>query len=171
MNAVVAVNSDWGIGHGGKQTIVIPEDRRLFKKLTDGGTLIVGRMTFEDFGGSLPNRKIIILTRDSGYTADYAVIKHSIDGALSEIADTPPEKVFVVGGESIYRQFLPMCLYAYVTKIESAPPSDTFFPNLDELPHWEIVGQEQINEWNDIRFSFVTYKNMTNPQTRLFSDS
>ena len=146
MNAIVAVNSDWGIGCGGTQTIVIPDDRRRFLKLTSGGTVITGRRTFEDIGSPLPKRKNIVLTGNRKYTADGVIVKHSIDGVLDGIAGEPPEKVFIIGGESIYRLFLPMCAYAFVTKIEAAPTSDAFFPDLDRLPEWELVEQGPVRE-------------------------
>jgi len=166
MNIIAAVNSDWGIGYNGTQSVVIPEDRRHFMTVTNGGIIITGRKTYEEFGKPLPNRKNIILTRNPGYKADGAVIKHSIGGVLKEISGTPPEKVFIIGGEEIYRLFLPMCGLAYITKLETAPQSDTFFPNLDEMPEWEIARQWQVNEhiFNTvppcaIRYSFVLYRN------------
>lgn len=167
MNIIVAVNSDWGIGFNGTQSIVIPEDRRRFKELTEGGVVITGRKTFDDFFGLLPNRKNIILTRDKNYKVDGAVISFSIDDALAEVSDDPAEKVFVLGGESIYKSLLPKCAFAYVTKIEAAPPSDTFFPNLDELPDWVVVDEGpkrghkvySKNHEDVISYSFVLYKN------------
>ena len=168
MNIIVAVNSDWGIGLGGTQTIVIPEDRRRFKTLTDGCTIISGRKTFEDFRKPLPNRKNIILTRDRDYRVDGAVIKHSVDDILSEISGDHAEKVFVIGGGSVYRLFLPLCALAYVTKIEAAPPSDTFFPNLDESLSWSVDLIEPSSDCHlsinastttPVRYSYVLYRN------------
>ena len=158
MIIIAAVNSDWGIGFNGTQSIVIPEDRRRFKTLTDGGVVIVGRKTYEDFGRPLPNRKNIVLTRDPGYVTDGAVVMNTIDGALREIADEPPDRVFIIGGAGVYTSFLPLCTHAYITKIEATPPSDTFFPNLDEHPDWKLSEQGQIHDWNDVRYSFVLYK-------------
>ena len=148
MNAIVAVTGDWGIGCNGTQSVVIPEDRRRFKTLTEGCVVIAGRKTFEDFGRPLPNRKNIILTRDPNYRVDGAVIKHSADDVLEEISGEPRDKIFIIGGEEIYRLFLPMCSCAYITKIDAVPPSDTFFPNLDELPEWELIEQSPIKEWS-----------------------
>ena len=167
MNIIAAVNRDWGIGYNGTQSIVIPGDRRRFKELTSGGTVISGRKTFEDFGTPLPDRKNIILTQNREYSVDRAVIAHSIGDVFEEIACEPPDKVFVIGGESVYRLFLPMSSFAYVTKIDAAPPSDTFFPNLDELPEWEIIEQKKPCEYavstnvhhDTVRYSFVLYRN------------
>jgi len=136
MNIIVAVNSDWGIGFKGTQAIVIPGDRRRFKQLTENGVVITGRKTYEDFRKPLPNRKNIILTHDGSFKAEGAVVRHSVSDVLTEIADEDTDKVFVIGGGSIYEAFLPYCSAAYVTRIEAAPPSDTFFPNLDEMPDW-----------------------------------
>ena len=142
MNAIVAVNSDWGIGLDGSQVVVIPEDRRRFRRLTDGGVVIVGRKTFEHLPGPLPNRKSIVLTQDSTFKAKGVVIVHSVDEVLEEVADEDPEKVFVIGGGEIFELLLPLCAYAYVTKIDINLPSDTFFPDLDILPGWSFVRRE-----------------------------
>ena len=159
MNIIVAVNSDWGIGNDNTQSIVINEDRQYFKQVTNGGTVIVGRTTYEDFGAPLPNRKNIVLTRDREFIADGAAIAHSIDEVLALIADEDPGKVFVIGGGSIYEMFLPLCSAAYITKIRAAPLSNVFFPNLDELPNWvlESIGDEL--ESGGVKYSFDIYIN------------
>ena len=157
MNIVVAVNSDWGIGYNNKQSIVIDEDRQHFKRVTDGGVIIAGRKTFEDFGRPLPNRKNIVLTRDRTFNAHGVVVAHSMDEVLVKIADDDTDKVFVIGGESIYELFMPMCSYAHVTKIEAAPLSDVFFPNLDELPEWSLESRGETNVSGGVRYSFDRY--------------
>ena len=146
MNAIVAANLDWGIGFGGMQTIILPEDRRNFRKLTYGGVVIVGRRTFEQLRKPLDNRKNIVLTRDRSFNADGVIISHSVGEVLNEISGDDPDMVFVIGGGDIYRQFLPLCNYAYVTRIEAAPPSDTFFPDLDALPGWSLEHRQYANE-------------------------
>jgi len=136
MNAIVAVDMNWGIGYNGVQTIVVPEDRKYFGQMTAGGVVIVGRKTFEGIPGPLPNRKNIVLTRDEAYTATGAFVARSVDDVLAEVAGDDPNRVFVIGGEEVYRLFLPMCRFAYVTKIEAAPRSDAYFPDLDAMPDW-----------------------------------
>ena len=166
MNAIVAANADWGIGCGGTQSIVIPEDRQHFKNTTNGGVIIAGRKTFDDFGRPLPNRKNIVLTRSKSFSAPGITAVHSLPELISAIDSEDPAKVFVIGGESIYRALLPMCEHAYVTKIEAAPPSDTFFPNLDEMPEWEIAEQGPPHECEmkekTVYYSFMHYKNKRN---------
>jgi len=167
MNAIVAVNSDWGIGLGGTQTIIIPEDRRYFRELTEGGVVICGRKTFEDFCKPLPNRRNIILTRNRDFRVSEVeethpvsdvVVAYSVSEVLAGVADDDPDKVFIIGGESIYRQFLHLCSRAYVTKIEAAPESDAFFPNLDAMPGWSLKQRGETLESAGIRYSFLVYK-------------
>ncbi|MCL2124630.1 MAG: dihydrofolate reductase [Oscillospiraceae bacterium] len=159
MQLIVAVNSDWGIGYNNTQSVVLPEDRRHFKALTDGGTVIAGRKTFEDFGRPLPNRKNIVLTRNMSYNVDGIIIAHSVDEALTFVAGDDADMVFIIGGGSIYTQFLNMCSHAHVTKINAMPPSDTYFPNLDESSNWypERRGEPAIS--SGVEFSFDIYHN------------
>jgi len=159
MNAIVAVYSDWGIGFCGKQQIVIHEDRRFFREMTGGGVVVAGRKTFEEFPGPLSNRKNIILTQDRSFSADGVIIAHSVDEVLAKIAGDATDRVFILGGGVVYRLFLPMCAMAYVTKIEAAPPSDTFFPDLDKLPAWSLGQRGSTNESEGIRFSYNLYRN------------
>ena len=161
MNVIVAVNSDWGIGYNSTQTIVFPEDRQHFKKITDGGVVIAGRVTFEDFGRPLPNRKNIVLSRDRSYGADGVTVAHSIEEVLAMVSGCSADKVFVIGGGSVYDQFLPQCTHAYITKIHKAPPSDTFFPNLDELPDWSLITRGETQESGGINYSFNLYRRTT----------
>ena len=161
MNLVVAVNNDWGIGYNNTQSIVIPEDRQHLQKITKGGTIIVGRKTFEDFGRPLPNRKNIVMTRDRNFMAGSVIVAHSVDEVLAKIADESTDNVFVLGGESIYNLFLPMCSYAYITKVEASPLSDTFFPNLDESPDWSLDDHGETRESKGIRYSFNKYSKKT----------
>ena len=159
MNAIVAVNADWGIGLCGKQTVVIPEDRRHFKKLTDNCAVIIGRKTFESLGGPLPNRSCILLTHDLSNKTENAVVVNSLTEALAAAQGYNSEKVFVIGGESIYRQILPFCVFAYVTKINVCPLSDAFFPDLDSLPGWEPMFVGEKNESGGVWFSYNIYRN------------
>ena len=158
------MNTDWGIGLGGTQTIVIPEDRRYFKRITDGGVVIAGRKTFEDFRKPLPNRRNIILTRDRIYKVDGAVIARSVDEVLAEVAGDPPDNVFVIGGGEVYRLFLPLCTLAYVTKIDAAPLSDTFFPDLDNMPGWSLESCDSgfLDLESRLGYSFNVYRSMLN---------
>ena len=166
MNLIVAVDNNWGIGKSGTQTVVIPEDRRHFRELTDGSTVIVGHRTLLDFPNSqpLPARNNIVLSRNADLEIDGAAVAHSLEDLFKMIEDLPPNKVFAIGGDSVFKMLLPYCTYAYVTKIDANPESDAFFPNLDALDGWALDQDGQTKAFNDIQYTFVRYKN-SNPLT------
>ncbi len=157
MDAIVAVYSDWGIGDGGTQPVVLKADRRHFRSLTDGSAVIVGRKTLEDFPGGKPlaNRFNIVVSRQ-GINVDGALVVHSTGEALDAAEDF--EQCFVIGGASVYMQFFNYLERVYVTKIDTEPQSDSFFPNLDRNPEWECVSQEPWEEEDGIRYCFCTYE-------------
>ena len=157
MDAIVAVYSDWGIGDGGTQPVVLKADRRHFRNLTDGSAVIVGRKTLADFPGGKPlaNRFNIVVSRQ-GINVDGALVVHSTGEALDAAEDF--EQCFVIGGASVYMQFFNYLERVYVTKIDIEPQSDSFFPNLDRNPEWECVSQEPWEEEDGIRYCFCTYE-------------
>ena len=157
MDAIVAVYSDWGIGDGGTQPVVLKADRRHFRSLTDGSAVIVGRKTLADFPGGKPlaNRFNIVVSRQ-GINVAGALVVHSTGEALDAAEDF--EQCFVIGGASVYMQFFNYLERVYVTKIDTEPQSDSFFPNLDRNPEWECVSQEPWEEEDGIRYCFCTYE-------------
>lgn len=157
MDAIVAVYSDWGIGDGGTQPVVLKADRRHFRSLTDGSAVIVGRKTLADFPGGKPlaNRFNIVVSHQ-GINVDGALVVHSTGEALDAAEDF--EQCFVIGGASVYMQFFNYLERVYVTKIDTEPQSDSFFPNLDRNPEWECVSQEPWEEEDGIRYCFCTYE-------------
>ncbi|MCL2200328.1 MAG: dihydrofolate reductase [Oscillospiraceae bacterium] len=163
MIIIAAVDRAWGLGYKGKQTIILPEDRKFFKEITSGGVVIAGRKTFEDFPGALPDRKNIILTRNLGLTAKGVTVLSSLKQVLAEVENEDPAKVFIAGGGEIYRQFLPMCEKAYITKLETVTESDTYLPNLDELETWSTERKIKSGESCGIHYTFEIYKN-TQPE-------
>ena len=157
MELIVAVYDDWGIGKDGTQPIALSADRKFFRETTRGAMVIVGRKTLADFPGGrpLPNRVNVVLTRQNAKIDD-VVICHSPEEAV-ELAKTA-ERAMVIGGGSIYKQLLPYCDTAYITKVHTAPESDTFFPNLDEDNAWKLCEVLQSGEENGIAFEMCLYK-------------
>jgi len=158
MNIIAAVNTDWGIGYKGKQTIIIPEDRRFFKKMTLGGTLIVGRKTFEDLPDSLPSRKIIVLTGDKNFKHSGVIAVHSIEEVRKAIECDNSEKVFVAGGASVYGQLIDYCKTAYITRIQAVTRSDAYLIRIDELKNWSLEHKGAVNDFGAIKYTFDTYR-------------
>ena len=157
MEAIVAVFSDWGIGSEGTQQLVLKADRAHFRELTAGAAVIVGRRTLGDFPGGRPlkGRQNIVVTRQE-LTIEGAEVAHSTEEALALAAKYP--RALVIGGASVYRQFLPYVDTVHVTKIDRAPASDSFFENLDASPDWRPREAEDWREENGVRYCFVTYK-------------
>jgi len=154
--AIVAVYADWGIGRDGTQPVVVKADRKHFRDVTGGSTVIVGRKTLADFPGGtpLPKRRNIVLSRTCP----------EIEGA--EIARSPAEalalageeRCFVIGGESVYRALFPRLDRVYVTKLDITPESDAFFPNLDADPAWRVAEESGPMEEDGVTFRFLTYE-------------
>ena len=156
MDAIVAVYSDWGIGAKGTQPVVLKADRALFRRLTDGAAVIVGRKTLEDFPGGRPlkNRRNIVMTARDMDIEDAAVV-HSTEDALKAAGE---DRCFVIGGASVFRQFFPYLDRVYVTKIDLKPHSDSFFPDLDADEGWYLAEEGEKQEENGITFRFNCYK-------------
>lgn len=157
MEAIVAVYSHWGIGFRGTQPVVVPEDRRHFRAVTGGSAVILGRKTLADFPGGRPlkNRVNIVLTGQN-IRVEGALAVHSAAEALA--AAQGYERVFVIGGESVYRQMLPATDRVYVTKIEAAPECDAFFPDLDADPAWRVADPGEEKEHGGVKYRFMVYE-------------
>ena len=157
MNLIVAVYDDWGIGCCGTQPVAISADRKFFRETTKGAMVIVGRKTLADFPGGkpLPKRVNVVLTRGN-VDMEGVVVCHSPEEA-AELAKTA-ENAFVIGGGSIYRQMLPLCDTAYVTKVHTTIPCDTWFPNLDEDSAWYLADTLMSGEEDGIAYEMCLYR-------------
>ncbi len=157
MELIVAVYDDWGIGRDGTQPVALSADRKFFRETTRGATVIAGRRTVQDFPGQkpLPGRTNLLLTRGAGEYPGFTVC-HSPEEALALTRDH--RRVMVIGGGSIYRQLLPYCDTAYITKVHCTIQSDTFFPNLDECPDWVLQEVLQSGEENGIAYEMCLYR-------------
>ena len=157
MELIVAVYDDWGIGAEGTQPVALSADRKFFRETTRGAMVIVGRRTIEDFPGQkpLPGRVNVLLTRKGGDFPGFTLCESP--GKAVEIARTA-ERAMVIGGGSIYRQMLPYCDTAYVTKVHCQPVSDTFFPNLDEDPQWALSQVLQAGEEDGVSYEMCLYR-------------
>lgn len=160
MEAIVAVYSDWGIGSGGTQPVVLKADRAHFRQVTEGAAVIVGRRTLEDFPGGRPlkGRHNIVVTRQN-IEIEGAQVVHSTGEALAAAAVHP--RCLVIGGASVYKQFFPHLDCIYATKIDFIPHSDSFFPNLDRAPDWRCEEQGPWQEENGLRYCFCTYRRVS----------
>ena len=156
MELIVAVYDDWGIGRDGTQPIALSVDRKFFREPTRGAMVIAGRRTIADFPGQkpLPGRVNVALTRSSAQIPGFTVC-NSTEEAV-ELAKTA-DRAMVIGGGSIYKQMLPYCDTAYVTKVHVTPESDTWFPNLDEDPDWILAEILQSGIESGISYEMCLY--------------
>lgn len=160
MNLIVAVDKNWAIGCKNELLVRIPNDHKMFRQMTTGKVVVLGRKTLETFpqGLPLPNRTNIILSTDKDYKVKDATVVHSIEELLEELKQYNSEDVFIIGGESIYRQMLPYCDTAHVTKIDHAYEADAYFPNLDEDEQWKITADSDEQTYFDIAYYFLKYE-------------
>lgn len=160
MNIIAAADRNWAIGKNGGLLYRLPQDMKFFRETTQDSVVIMGRKTLESFPGGRPlkNRVNIVLTRDSGYEKDGVIICRSTD-EIPEILKNYAEKtVFVIGGEQIYRQLLPMCDKAYITRVDAEADADSFFPNLDTDLDWHETQSSETLTDNGISFRFAVYE-------------
>ncbi len=157
MDLIVAVYDDWGIGRDGTQPIALRADRKFFREMTKGAMVIVGRRTIGDFPGQkpLPGRVNVALTRSNAEIPGFTICYSPEEAA--ELAKSA-QKAMVIGGGSIYRQMMPCCDRAIVTKVHVKPDSDTFLPNLDEHPDWELSEILQSGEEDGIAYEMCVYQ-------------
>lgn len=160
MNIIVAADKNWAIGLQNKLLVSIPADMKFFRQTTTGNVVVMGRKTLESFpnGQPLKNRVNIVLTSDKSYQVKDAVVVHSIEEMLEELKKYDSEDIYVIGGESIYRQLLPYCSLAHVTKIDHEYQADTYFPDLDADDEWELTGISEEQTYFDLEYVFARYE-------------
>ncbi|HIR75379.1 MAG TPA: dihydrofolate reductase [Candidatus Choladousia intestinipullorum] len=160
MNLIVAVDKNWGIGKNNKLLVSIPADMKFFRETTSGRVVVMGRKTLESFPNGLPlkNRTNIILTKNKDYHVKDAIVLHSVEEVMKELEQYEEEDIYVIGGDSIYRQFLPYCKVAHVTRIDHAYEADTFFPDLDAQEEWEVTGISEEQTYFDLEYRFYRYE-------------
>lgn len=160
MNAIVAVDKNWAIGYKGKLLVSIPNDMKMFREETTGKIVVLGRKTLATFPNGLPlkNRTNIVLTKDPEFSAGEAIIVHSVEELLEELRKYNTDDVYIIGGDSVYKQMLPYVDVCHVTKIEHAYDADTYFPNLEKDPEWEMVKESDEQIYFDLEYSFQMWK-------------
>ena len=163
--AIVAVDNDWGIGYNGQLLEQLPPDMKHFRELTENHMVIMGRKTWESLPRKyLPRRVNVVVTHvDEPYIENATVfcnMKHVMNQAVPILQQSNDDiDWFIIGGGQIYKQLLPICDRAYVTKIinRNHIHVDTYFPNLDKNPQWAISECGELQDYNGIQYAFLTY--------------
>ena len=160
MNLIAAVDNNWAIGCKNQLLVRIPNDQKMFRQMTTGKVVVLGRKTLETFPQGLPlaNRTNIILSKSADYKVKDAIVVHSVEELLEELKKYDSEDVFIIGGDSVYRQMLPYCDTAHITKIDHVYEADSYFPNLDKDEAWEVTADSEEQTYFDLEYEFDRYE-------------
>lgn len=152
---VVAVSKNWVIGNNNTLIWKLPNDLKRFKEMTTGGSVVMGRKTYESIGRPLPNRRNIIITRDLNYHIEDCEVVNSIEEALL----LTNNDCFIIGGGEIYKQALPITDVIYLTRIDEEFEGDTYFPELNKNDWFESLNESfEPDEKNKHKYSFIKYE-------------
>ncbi len=160
MNLIAAVDENWAIGNKNQLLVKIPSDLALFRRMTIGNVVVMGRKTLESFPNRqpLPDRTNLILSRNKNYHVRGGEVVCSFEELQNRLTGYDSTKVFVIGGESIYRQLLDECDTAYLTKMKYRFESDAFFPNLDQRKEWRMAKRSEEQTYFDLEYYFCRYE-------------
>ncbi|MFP3153468.1 dihydrofolate reductase [Lachnospiraceae bacterium ZAX-1] len=160
MNLIAAVDKNWAIGLKNQLLVKIPDDQKFFRQTTTGKVVVMGRKTLESFPNGLPlkDRTNIVLTQNTNYKVKDALLVYSMEELLAKLRNYRSEDIYVIGGESIYRQMVNLCDVAHITKINYAYDGDSYFPNLDEKKEWNITIDGEEQTYFDLEYIWCKYE-------------
>lgn len=168
MNAIVAISKNWGIGYQGNLLIRIPEDMKRFREMTTQKIVVMGRKTFESLPHALPDRVNIVITSNPDYSAESIEVCADLDAVFKLLESKyyqqgyTSDDVFIIGGERVYREFIPYCKKAYVTLVyKDFDAIDTYFPDLSSDRNWESADVSLMNtsEKDQVQFRYLEFEN------------
>ena len=157
--AIVHADKQWGIGKNNDMMFSLPLDMKFFRQTTMGHTVVMGGNTLRSFPNQKPlkNRVNIVLTR--GQVCDECVCVHSYEELKNELKRRENEEIFIIGGGEVYRELVPYCHAALVTKVEADGGAQVFFPNLDENEDFVCVDEGKPLQDNGYTIRFTRYEN------------
>ncbi|MBQ1946681.1 MAG: dihydrofolate reductase [Clostridia bacterium] len=166
ISAIVAVDENYGIGYNGEMLTGIRGDLKMFRELTSGYTVIMGRKTFDALpNGALPNRRnIVISSRAEGGLKSVSdekgeYVLSSMEKVKELLEKNTEETLFIIGGGVIYRELLPYCDRVYLTRIYKAfDKADTYFPRIDRMKKWKEISCGDMLEENGLKYRFFVYE-------------
>lgn len=156
ISLIAALSENYVIGNGGQLLWHLPDDFKYFKSVTINKPIVMGRKTFDSIGKPLPGRLNIVLTRDVDWEHDGVEVVSTVDQALAAAGDV--DECMIIGGEQIYRLFLPLAQKLYLTWVDYPGEGDAHFPDFDQND-WQITALQQHprDEKHEFAFRFVNY--------------
>lgn len=160
--AIAAVDNNWGIGRNGDLLVNIPKDKEFFKYITNNSIVIMGRKTWDSLPKKpLPNRENYVITRTPENHSEKGAKFITLSEAIQMVENSEiNSRVFIIGGGQIYKELLPYCAMAEITKVYKDFEADTFFPNLSIDENWIATGEAPVQYYNEIPYQFFTYENV-----------
>lgn len=160
MKQIVNVDINFGIGKNNQLLIHIPEDLKFFKNQTLNKVVVMGKSTFLSLPNQQPlkDRINIVLTSQLDFCVEGVIVVHSLEQLFDVLKDYPSDDIYVIGGESIYKQLLPFTDQILVTKTYFDFEADRFFVNIDNLLEFEVVEKSDMYEYKGYQYQFLTYQ-------------
>ena len=160
MKLIAAVDKNWAIGNKGQLLVSIPQDQKMFRNETMGKVIVMGRKTLEGMPGAQPlyGRTNIVLSADPYYNVKGATVCGSVEEVMELLKAYHTDDVYIIGGESVYRQFLPYCDTIHLTAIDYVYDADLRFPvDLDQAPDWKLAEEGEEQTYFDLCYTFCRY--------------
>ncbi|MBQ8500844.1 MAG: dihydrofolate reductase [Bacteroides sp.] len=158
ISIIAAVDRRMAIGFENRLLFWLPNDLKRFKALTTGNTIVMGRKTFDSLPkGALPNRRNIVISRQTDLVCPGAEVFPSLEAALK--ACQPEEHVYIIGGASVYRQAFSLADELCLTEIDAeAPQADAYFPEVS-ADVWQEKSRDAhpVDEKHPCPYAFVDY--------------
>lgn len=164
MNLIATVDKNWAIGKSNKLLVSIPKDRELLREETLGKVIVMGRKTFDIIlnGVALYGRENIVLSQDKNFTPKGVKVFRDMESCLTYLAGIEKEKIYIIGGETIYQQFLPYVQFAHITYVDYTYEADAFLADLDTDKQWNMVLETEEETYFNLSYYFRMYENATN---------
>jgi dihydrofolate reductase len=153
ISMIAAVAENLAIGKNNTLLWHIPEDLKRFRDITRGHAIVMGSRTFESLGRPLPQRTNVVIAKNESYQAPGCIVAHSLDDAITEAAKVEQNEIFIIGGGSIYTQFLPRADKLYITKVHREFDADTFFPAYEG--QFKKITSQQEGEHEGLKYTFI----------------
>jgi dihydrofolate reductase len=141
ISLIAAIDQRGGIGKNGQLPWHLTDDLKNFRRLTMGHHALMGRKTYDSFGGQMPGRKLIVLSRNSEFRPADAQVVLSLDAGIQLARVADEAELFIIGGAQVFAQALPLADRFYLTRVHTDADCDVFFPQFDEA-QWTVVEQK-----------------------------